>query len=191
MPGHDEMRDCRSHRTLALGALIRFNGYKGASTMTPRRPFRRPILLAVALAVFAALTASPARADHCTDTANQLKNQIDGLKVGITAANIIYLSHPLAKEMSLGCANRKYSNELYVKADSRKPKAEFIALVASAAAIVFTLPRDELLKGVSSCLSRMGIFRGDDVSIRYRRLDMNCTRTKVDAAIAISRALDQ
>jgi len=94
-------------------------------------------------------------------------------------------------EMSLGCANRKYSNELYVKADSRKPKAEFVAFVAGAAAIVFTLPKDELLKGVSGCMSRMGIFRGDDVSIRFRRLDMNCTRTKTDAAIAISRGLDQ
>ena len=143
------------------------------------------------LAAYATLAASPARADRCTDISNQLKEQIDNLKVGITAANIIYLSHPLAKEMSLGCANRKYSNELYVKGDSRKPKPEFIAFVAGAAAIVFTLPKDELLKGVSSCLSRMGIFRGDDVSIRYRRLDMNCTRTKVDAAIAISRGLDQ
>jgi hypothetical protein len=153
---------------------------------------RRPILLAAMLAGLSAVfAASPARADRCTDISNQLKEQIDNLKVGITAANIIYLSHPLAKEMSLGCANRKYSNELYVKADSRKPKAEFIAFVAGAAAIVFTVPKDELLKGVSSCLSRMGIFRGDDVSIRYRRLDMNCTRTKVDAAIAISRGLDQ
>jgi hypothetical protein len=152
---------------------------------------RRPILLAAMLAAYATLAASPARADRCTDISNQLKEQIDNLKVGITAANIIYLSHPLAKEMSLGCANRKYSNELYVKGDSRKPKPEFIAFVAGAAAIVFTLPKDELLKGVSSCLSRMGIFRGDDVSIRYRRLDMNCTRTKVDAAIAISRGLDQ
>jgi hypothetical protein len=189
-PGHDEMRDRRSHPALARSVRVRFNGYKGASTMTLSFS-RRPILLVAALAVSATFAASPARADRCTDTANQLKNQIDGLKIGITAANIIYLSHPLAKEMSLGCANRKYSNELYVKADSRKPKAEFIALVASAAAIVFTLPRDELLKGVSGCLSRMGIFRGDDVSIRYRRLDMNCTRTKVDAAIAISRGLDQ
>jgi hypothetical protein len=159
--------------------------------MTPRRPFRRPFLLAALFAVSCALAASPARADRCTDIANQLKEQVDNLKVGITAANVIYLSHPLAKEMSLGCANRKYSNELYVKADSRKPKAEFIALVAGAAAIVFTVPKDELLKGVSGCLSRMGIFRGDDVSIRYRRLDMNCTRTKIDAAIAISRGLDQ
>jgi hypothetical protein len=152
---------------------------------------RRPILVAAMLAVLSAFAASPARADRCTDIANQLKGQIDNLKVGITAANVIYLSHPMAKEMSLGCASRKYANELYVKGDSRKPKPEFIAFVAGAAAIVFTLPKDELLKGVSSCMSRMGIFRGDDVSIRYRRLDMNCTRTKVDAAIAISRGLDQ
>ena len=149
------------------------------------------MLFAAMLAAISAFAASPARADRCTDISNQLKEQIDGLKVGITAANIIYLSHPMAKEMSLGCASRKYANELYVKSDSRKPKPEFIAFVAGAAAIVFTVPRDELLKGVSSCMSRMGIFRGDDVSIRYRRLDMNCTRTKVDAAIAISRGIDQ
>ena len=160
--------------------------------MTSRRHFRRPVLLAAMMAVSYAFAASPARADHrCEDIANQLKGQIDGLKVGITAANIIYLSHPMAKEMSLGCANRKYSNELYVKGLTRKPTPEFIAFVASAAAIVFTLPKDELSKGVSGCLSRMGIFRGDDVSIRFRRLDMNCTRTKGDAAIAISRSVDQ
>ena len=141
-----------------------------------------------AVCVFAA---SPARATRCEDIANQLKGQVDGLKIGITAANIIYLSHPMAKEMSLGCPNRKYSNELYIKGFSRKPKPEFIAFVAGAAAIVFTLPKDELTKGVSSCISRMGLFRGDDVSIRYRRLDMNCTRTKADAAIAISRSVDQ
>jgi hypothetical protein len=151
----------------------------------------RSILLAAMFAALSAFAASPARADRCTDIANQLKQQIDGLKVGITAANNIYLSHPLAKEMSLGCANRKYSNELYVKGFSRKPKTEFIAFVAGAAAIVFTLPKDELTKGVSGCLSRMGFFRGDDVSIRFRRLDMNCTRTKNDAAIAISRGIDQ
>jgi hypothetical protein len=164
---------------------------RGAATMSFRQRFRRPIQLAAALAVFSAFAAAPARADRCEDIANQLKGQIDGLKVGITAANMIYLSHPLAKEMSLGCANRKYSNELYVKGHNRKPKPEFIAFVAGAAAIVFTLPKDELNKGVSGCLSRMGIFRGDDVSIRYRRLDMNCTRTKGDAAIAISRSVDQ
>ena len=158
--------------------------------MTPSL-YRRPILLAACLAVGAGFAATPARADRCTDIANQLKEQVDGLKVGITAANIIYLSHPMAKEMSLGCPNRKYANELYVKSYNRKPKADFIAFVAGAAAIVFTLPRDDMQKGVSSCMSRMGLFRGDDVSIRSRRLDMNCTRTKQDAAIAISRGLDQ
>jgi hypothetical protein len=159
--------------------------------MKLRRSLRLPITLAAAIAAFAAIGTSPARADRCEDTANQLKNQIDGLKIGITAAKVIYLSHPLAKEMSLGCPNRKYSNELYVKGYSRKPKAEFTEMVANSAAIVFSLPKDLMLKGVSSCLSRMGFFRGDDVSIRYRRLDMNCTRTKSDAAIAISRAPDQ
>ena len=153
--------------------------------------FRRSILLAATLAALSAFAVQPARADRCTDIANQLKQQIDGLKVGITAANTIYLSHPMAKEMSLGCPNRKYSNELYVKSYNRKPKADFIAFVAGAAAIVFTLPKDDMLKGVSSCMSRMGMFRGDDGSIRYRRLDMNCTRTKNEAAIAISRGIDQ
>lgn len=145
-------------------------------------------LAAIALAVSAA---TPARADRCDDIANQLKNQIDGLKVGITAANVIYLSHPLAKELSLGCANRNFSNELYAKAGSRKPKPEFVDLVASAAAIVFTLPKDDMQKGASRCLSRMGILRGDDIKMRYRRLDMNCSRTKTEASIAISRGRDE
>jgi hypothetical protein len=32
---------------------------------------------------------------------------------------------------------------------------------------------------------------GDDVTTRYRRLDMNCSRTKTDASIAISRGTDE
>ncbi len=143
------------------------------------------------LGLLAAFAASPARADRCDDIATQLKSQIDGLKVGITAANVIYLSHPLAKELSLGCANRNYSNELYAKADGRKPKPEFVSFVASAAAIVFTLPKDDLQKGVARCLSQMGFFRGDDVKSRYRRLDMNCSRTKTEVSIAISRGRDE
>jgi hypothetical protein len=145
-------------------------------------------LMALALTVSGA---SPARADRCDDLAAQLASQIDGLKVGITAAKVIYLSHPQARELSLGCSGRKFSNELYAKSTSRKPKPEFIELASGAAAIIFTLPKDEMLKGVSRCLSRMGIFRGDDVSTRYRRLDMNCQRTKTDASIAISRSPDQ
>jgi hypothetical protein len=48
--------------------------------------------LVAALALSAALTASPARADRCDDLASQLKNQIDGLRVGQTAAGVIYLA---------------------------------------------------------------------------------------------------
>jgi hypothetical protein len=37
----------------------------------------------------------------------------------------------------------------------------------------------------------LGIFRGDNVSMRYRRLDMVCNRTRTEAAIAISRGKDE
>jgi hypothetical protein len=150
-------------------------------------------MFAAALAMLAltALGASPARADRCDDLASQLKNQIDGLGVGKTAANLIYLSHPKAKEITLGCAGRTYANQLYAKADSRKPQPAFLDLVASAAAIIFTLPKDEMLKGATRCIKRMGLFHGDDVSTRYRRLDMRCVRTKTDAAITISRGTDE
>jgi len=135
--------------------------------------------------------ASPAHADRCDDLAAQLKNQIDGLTVGKTAANVIYLSHPQAKELSLGCAGRSYSNQLFAKAAARKPADAFVDLAASGAAIVFTLPKDDMLKGVTRCIKRMGLIHGDDVSTRYRRLDMRCVRTKTEASIAISRSTDQ
>ncbi len=157
--------------------------------MTIRRPFRRTILLA-ALATAAALAAQPARADRCDDIANQLKSQIEGLKINFKAANIIYLTHPAAKELSLGCPNRKYANELYASGD-RKPKPDFIALVGSMAAIVFTVTRDDTTTGASRCLKRMGLLRGDKVDMRYKRLNMECTRTKTDAAIAITRSKDE
>ncbi|MGD0848917.1 hypothetical protein [Bradyrhizobium sp.] len=158
----------------------------------PTSVVRSSGLACASLALLLTISAAPpARADRCDDLAAQLANQIDGLKVGITAANVIYLSHPQAKELSLGCAGRKFSNELYAKSGSRKPKPEFLNLVASAAALIFTLPKDDMLKGASRCMSRMGLFHGDDVSTRYRRLDMNCSRTKAEASIAISRSPDQ
>jgi hypothetical protein len=104
-----------------------------------RPDFRGSALLGVALLAAIVITASPARADRCEDIANQLKNNIDGLKVGFTAAGIVYLAHPQAKELSLGCRGRDYSSELYAKADSRKPKPEFYELVAKAGAIIFTI----------------------------------------------------
>lgn len=151
-------------------------------------------MLAAALLAALALTVSgisPARADRCEDIANQLKNNIDGIKVNFTAAGIVYLSHPQAKELTLGCRGANYSNELYAKADSRKPKPEFYALVGSAAAIVFTLPKDDTLTGATRCIKRMGLLRGDNVKMRFRRLDMECTRTKTEAAIAITRGKDE
>jgi hypothetical protein len=164
--------------------------------MALKSEFRRSTRLAAALALLIAMAltvsgASPARADRCDDLAAQLKSQIDGLGVGKTAANLIYLSHPQAKQITLGCAGRNVSNQLFARADSRKPKPAFLELVASASAIIFTLPKTEMLNGATRCIKRMGLFRGDDVKTRYRRLDMNCSRTKTDASITISRGTDQ
>ena len=47
-----------------------------------------------------------------------------------------------------------------------------------------------MLKGATRCIKRMGLFHGDDVATRYRRLDMHCMRTKTEASIAISRGTD-
>ena len=150
------------------------------------------IFATLALMTVVALGASPARAsDRCGDIADELKNQIDGLKIGITAGNIIYLSHPQASELSLGCSGRNFKNELYAKADARKPKPAFLDLVGSAAAIIFSVTKDETLTGATRCINRMGLLRGDTIKMRYRRLDFECTRTKKDASIAISRGRDE
>src|SRR5215467_11911939 len=126
--------------------------------MTSPRHFRRPILFAAALAFFAALAASPARADRCDDTAKQLAEAIDGLKVSFKAANIIYLTHPAATELSLGCRGSQYANELYAKTD-RKIKPAFYELVGAATALVFSLPKDDTVTGTSRCLKRLGFLR--------------------------------
>ena len=159
--------------------------------MTLNLNVRGAILIAVALCGLATLS-SPARADQCEDIAKQLANGIDGLKVNFKAANIIYLTHPAAKELSLGCRGQgqDYSNELYAKGE-RRPTAQFYDLVASAAAIIFTLPKDDTTTGATRCLKRMGILRGNKINMRYKRLDMECTRTKTDAAIVVRRGLDQ
>lgn len=157
--------------------------------MISRRPFRRSILLAAALAVFA-FAASPARADRCDDSAKELANTIDKLKVNFKARNFVYLTHPLARELSLGCKGDKYSIELYAKG-ARKPTPEFISLVGAMAAIVFTITRDDSTTGASRCLKRMGLLRGDKVSMRYRRLSLECTRTKTESAISITRGKDE
>jgi hypothetical protein len=145
----------------------------------------------LAAVLLAAAGASPARADRCDDLAGQLKAQIDGLAVGKTAANQIYLSHPQAKQITLGCSGRNVSNQLFARSGSRKPSPAFLDLVAGTAAIIFTQPKDGMLKGATRCMRRMGLFRGNDVSTRYRRLDMRCSRTKTESSITISRGIDQ
>ncbi|KRR21084.1 hypothetical protein CQ14_21620 [Bradyrhizobium lablabi] len=158
--------------------------------MALRPQLRRPTLLAAALTLVAALSASPARADRCEDTAKELKNQIDGLKISMNTGNMVYLTHPAAKELSLGCRGRNYSIELYAKTE-RKPKPEFFALVASAGAIIFTIPKPDVMTGSSRCIKRMGILRGDKISMRFRRLNMECTRTKTEASIVVTRGKDE
>jgi hypothetical protein len=150
-------------------------------------PFNtRSILPAVMLACVAAFAAVPAHADPCEDIAKQLAGQVDGLKVNFTAANITYLTHPAAKELSLGCRGKDYSVELYAKTD-RKMKPDFFNLVGAATALVFTVPKDDTTTGTTRCLKRMGILRGDKVTMRYKRLNLECTRTKTEASITIRR----
>ena len=146
---------------------------------------KRAILPAGVLAL--TLATSPAYADRCDDLAKQLKSQIDGVSIGRTAANVIYLSHPAAKQLRLGCPNRTATNELFAQSPTRKPAPAFIDLVASAAAIIFTIPKPDTQKGASRCLSRMGLLRGNDIKMRFRRLDFRCTRDKTTAAISVSR----
>jgi hypothetical protein len=158
--------------------------------MTTRRPFRRPIFLAAALALLAAFSASPALADRCDDSAKELANNIDKLKVNFKAANTVYLTHPLAKELSVACRGDNYSIELYAKGN-RKPAPEFIALVGSMAAIVFTVTKDDTTTGATRCLKRMGLLRGDKITMRFRRLNLECQRNKTEAWIAITRGKDE
>jgi hypothetical protein len=175
---------------LALHARQRLNAPpKGLFIMILKLNVRGALLVAAAIVGLAAL-ASPARADQCDDIAKQLANGVDGLKVNFKAANIIYLTHPAAKELSLGCRGQNYSNELYAKGD-RRPTPQFFDLVGSAAAIIFTLPKDDTTTGATRCLKRMGILRGDKVTMRHKRLNMECTRTKTDASIAITRPKDE
>lgn len=152
-----------------------------------RLPFSiRSTLPAALIALATAFAAAPAHADPCVDIAKQLAGQIDGLKVNFSAANITYLTHPAAKELSLGCRGKDYSIELYAKTD-RKMKPEFFNLVGSAAALVFTLPKDDTMTGTSRCLKRMGILRGNTITMRYRRLNLECTRTRTETSITVRR----
>jgi hypothetical protein len=175
---------------MAQGYFMTRHKFK-ISTSRLRGSVQTAAALALLTAAALGFGSSPAHADRCDDLAAQLKGQIDGLTVGKTAANAIYLGHPAAKQVRLGCASRNVTNELYAASDSRKPSPAFLNFVATASAIVFTIPKPDTLAGATRCIKRMGFLRGDDVRIRYRRLDMQCTRTKTSAAITISRGKDE
>jgi hypothetical protein len=171
---------------LAWGYLM--TKYRFGIAPSGSRRAQKAAALALATCALLGSSLSPARADRCDDLAAQLKSQIEGLTVGKTAANVIYLDHPAAKQIRLGCMSKQVINSLYVASDNRKPSPAFLNLAASATAVVFTVPKSDTLSGVTRCMKRMGFFRGDDVKTRYRRLDMECTRTKNSSAISISRA---
>jgi hypothetical protein len=184
--------DNKKDPTLALRISRRLNApSKGLFIMIFKFDLRGAIVVAAAIIGLVTL-AAPARADQCDDIAKQLASGIDGLKVNFKAANIIYLTHPAAKELSLGCRAQvaAYSNELYAKGD-RKPTPQFYDLVASAAAIIFTVTKDDTTTGATRCLKRMGLLRGDKITMRFKRLNMECTRTKTEAAITITRPKDE
>lgn len=63
----------------------------------------------------------------------------------------------------------------------RSPRPAFLDLVGSAAAIIFTVPKDNTLTGATRCIKLMGLLHGDTVKMHYRRLDFECTRTKTEA----------
>jgi hypothetical protein len=180
------LRERRAQASMARGYSMTTT--RPTTFASLRRHAAAPALVILAVLAFGA---SPARADRCDDLAAQLKSQIDGVSVGKTAANVIYLSHPAAKQLRLGCFSRTVSNEFYAASDSRKPTPAFLGLVASATAIIFTIPKSDSLAGTTRCMKRMGFLRGDNVKTRYRRLDMQCTRTKTSSAISISRGKDE
>jgi hypothetical protein len=158
--------------------------------MALRSRFRGAALLAAALGLIFTFGTSPARADRCDDSARELASQIDKVKVNFKAANTVYLTHPLAKELSVACRGTKFAIELYAKTD-RKPTPEFISLVGAMAALVFSVTKNDTTTGASRCLKRMGLLRGDKVTMRFRRLTLECQRNKTESWIAITRGKDE
>src|SRR5215468_6907924 len=103
-------------------------------------PVKLHSLVTVVAAVATLAAGNPARADRCDDLAAQIARQIDGVKVGKTVAGNVYLTHPAVKQASLGCAARNKQNEIFATSLKRKPSKEFFDFVASATALVFTIP---------------------------------------------------
>jgi hypothetical protein len=148
--------------------------------------------VAFTCAVFIAglAAASPARADACDDAAALLKSQIDGLGIGKAESNHITLTHPAVTRAALGCSSRNVKNEIFMATDSRSPSNAFYDFAAQAGAVIFTIPRDDMRRGVQRCVGRIGFLRGHDISTRYRRLDIRCSGDKAGTTVTISRGTD-
>jgi len=155
------------------------------------KPVRWTSRVTAAAALLAALgVATPAIADPCDELARQLAEQIDGLKVGQARGGIIYLAHPAASVVSLGCPSRNRQSDFYAATPQKKPSTEFTALVASSVAQIFTIPKKDALRGAKRCLDRIGLIRGKNIKTRYRKLDIHCARTKTVTNITVSREKD-
>ncbi len=147
-------------------------------------------VFAIVAAAIAFAAASPARADRCDDLAAQLAKQIDGLKVGRTVAGVVYLTHPAVKQATLGCSARNKQNEIFASSASRRPPKEFFDFIASATALVFTIPKGDALRGAQRCANRIGFLRGKNIVTRYRKLDIRCTGSREGTNVTVSRELD-
>ena len=157
-------------------------------TMTARISFFKNSAFAAALiAAMAALGSTPARADRCDDLAKDLTNQIPGLKIGKTVAGVIYLEHPAVTQASLGCSSRNRTNDVVASTDKKKPAEAYYDFIGTAAALVFTIPKPDAVKGAKRCVSRTNIIRGYNIDSRYRKLDVHCTVAKTGVRITMSR----
>jgi hypothetical protein len=141
-------------------------------------------------AAFIAASVSVARADSCDDQAAMLAGHIDGLKVGAARAGVIALEHPLVARASLGCSGRNITNEVFAAAKTSKPPPEFYDFVANAAALIFAIPKPDVLRGAKRCTGRIGFIHGHNIDTRYRRLDIRCSGSKTEQTISISREKD-
>ena len=147
------------------------------------------LALAAATSIIVA-AATPARADRCDDLAGHLAKQIDGLKVGRAVAGVIYLTHPAVKQATLGCSARIKQNEIFALSAARKPPKEFFEFIAGATALVFTIPKDDALRGARRCAGRIGFLRGKNIVTRYRKLDIRCIGSSEGTSVTVSRELD-
>jgi hypothetical protein len=148
------------------------------------------LVLPVVTALVVLAATHPARADRCDDLAAQLAKQIDGTKIGKTVAGIVYLSHPAVKQASLGCSARNKQNEIFAVSASRKPPKEFFEFLASATALVFTIPKPDALRGTQRCANRIGFLRGKNIVTRYRKLDIRCTGSAEGTSVTVSREVE-